>query len=124
MEGETYFMTQKPHIVDKGRGPQLSGHRLTVLDIFTYLRRGHDWDFILRALPSLTRDEFDAVLGYVHSHRAELEALDDKAEARIQQDIAEQEKQGLRPPLRLDLPLEERVALLRQKLAAVRSAAS
>ena len=41
-------------IVDTGRGPQIEGSRITVMDVFYYLRRGYDFDFIHRAMPSLT----------------------------------------------------------------------
>jgi hypothetical protein len=42
-------------IIDVGRGPQLSGSRITALDVFYYLHRVYDFDFIQRAIPSLTR---------------------------------------------------------------------
>ena len=59
-------------IVDIGRGPQIEGHRLTVMDVFYYLHRGHDFDFIHRAMPTLTREQFDAVAAYVKEHHDEL----------------------------------------------------
>src|SRR5438552_1040833 len=46
--------------------------KMTVLDIFYYLRRGRDYDFIHRAMPSLTREQFDAVVEYAIEHREEL----------------------------------------------------
>lgn len=49
-------------IVDRGRGPQLTTSRITVLDVFYYLHRGYDFDFIHRAMPSLTRAQFDAIV--------------------------------------------------------------
>ena len=77
-------------IVDIGRGPQIAGHRLTVMDVFYYLRRGHDFDFMHRAMPSLTREQFEAVVEYVNDHHAELVAADRRVEDRIRRDIAEQ----------------------------------
>jgi uncharacterized protein (DUF433 family) len=59
-------------IVDIGRGPQIEGQRLTVMDVFYYLHRGYDFDFIRRAMPSLTREQFDAVVEYVRGHQDEL----------------------------------------------------
>lgn len=59
-------------IVDLGRGPQIEGHRLTVMDVFYYLHRGYDFDFIHAAMPSLTREQFDAVVEYVNAHHDEL----------------------------------------------------
>ena len=64
--------TTKVRIIDIGRGPQIEGHRLTVMDVFYYLHRGCDFDFIHRAMPTLTRPEFDAVVEYVQEHHAEL----------------------------------------------------
>jgi uncharacterized protein (DUF433 family) len=50
------MITNSARIIDIGRGPQIEGHRLTVLDVFYYLQRGYDFDFIHRAMPTLTRD--------------------------------------------------------------------
>ncbi len=46
---------QNIRIVELGRGPQIDGQRITVMDVFYYLHRGYDFDFIQRAMPSLTR---------------------------------------------------------------------
>ena len=62
----------KVRIVDLGRGPQIEGQRLTVMDVFYYLHRGYDFDFIHRSMPSLTREQFDAVVEYVNQHHDEL----------------------------------------------------
>jgi hypothetical protein len=53
--------TETVQIIDRGRGPQLSTSRITVLDVFYYLHRGYDFTFIHRAMPSLSREEFDAI---------------------------------------------------------------
>jgi uncharacterized protein (DUF433 family) len=108
--------TTTVRIVDVGRGPQIEGHRLTVMDVFYYLHRGRDFDFIHRALPSLTREEFDAVVEYINDHRNELEAEDRAVEERIRKDIAEQEAKGLRPEIDESVPVAERAARLREKL--------
>ncbi len=71
--------TQTVRIVDLGRGPQIEGHWLTVMDVFYYLHRGYDFDFIHRAMPSLLREEFDAVVEYVNQHRDELVEKDRRA---------------------------------------------
>ena len=47
--------TTSVRIVDHGRGAQIEGHRLTVMDVFYYLHRGRDFEFIHRAMPTLTR---------------------------------------------------------------------
>ena len=59
-------------IVDLGRGPQIEGHRLTVMGVFYYLHRGYDFEFIQRAMPSLSHAQFDAVVDFVNHHQKEL----------------------------------------------------
>src|SRR5207245_8878975 len=80
--------TKKVQIVDLGRGPQIEGHRLTVMDVFYYLHRGYDFDFIHQAMPSLTRAQFDAVVEYVNKHRDELAERDRRVED-LQQRVSE-----------------------------------
>jgi hypothetical protein len=72
--------TETVSIVDHGRGPQLSTSRITVLDVFYYLHRGYDFEFIHRAMPTLTCAEFDAIVAYVSGHRDELVEKDRRAE--------------------------------------------
>jgi hypothetical protein len=108
--------TQTIEIVDRGRGPQLSTTRLTVLDIFYYLHHGDDFDFIHRAIPTLTREEFDVVLDYVNKHREELIEADRRAEAFIQRGIAEQKAKGLYYEIDESVPLQERIARLKEKM--------
>src|SRR5437773_6886881 len=108
-------MNAKPiQIVDLGRGPQIEGHRLTVMDVFYYLHRGYDFDFIQRAMPSLTRAQFDAVVQYVEEHRAELVEKDRRAEERIRRGIADQRANGLYPEIDESLPVAERAARLKE----------
>jgi hypothetical protein len=109
-------MKTEVRIVDYGRGPQIEGHRLTVMDVFYYLHRGRDWNFIHRALPSLRRDEFDAVVDYVREHRDELVEMDNRVEERNRRQVAEQEAKGLRHPVDPSVPLEQRVEKLRDAL--------
>src|SRR6187397_886994 len=97
-------------IVDLGRGPQIEGHRLTVMDVFYYLHRGYDFDFIQRAMPSLTREEFDAVVEYVNEHHDELVEEDRYVEERIKQEIAEQKAKGFYHEIDTSIPLEVRIA--------------
>jgi uncharacterized protein (DUF433 family) len=100
-------------IVDYGRGPQIEGSRLTVMDVFYYLRRGRDFEFIHSAMPSLNRDEFDAVVEYASEHREELEEKDRRVEEWIRKGIAEQEAKGLSRPIDPSAPLEQRLEELR-----------
>jgi len=103
-------------IVDRGRGPQLSTSRITVMDVFYYLHRGRDWDLVHQAMPSLSRDEFDVVLDYVNQHRDELAEEDRLVEERIQQGIAEQKAKGLYHEIDESVPVVERAARLKEKL--------
>jgi uncharacterized protein (DUF433 family) len=81
-------------IIDRGRGPQLSTTRITVLDIFYYLHRGYGYDVIQQAMPSLSLEEFDAVVDYVKTHREELVEKDRKAEEFIHKGIEAQQARG------------------------------
>ncbi len=108
--------TTKVRIIDIGRGPQIEGHRLTVLDVFYYLHRGRDFDFIHRAMPTLTRPEFDAVVEYVNEHHAELVEQDRRAEEWIQRGIAEQKAKGLHREIDESVPREVRIARMKAKL--------
>ena len=108
--------TKSPRIVDLGRGPQIEGYRLTVMDVFYYLHRGHDFDFIQRAMPSLTHAEFDAVQQYVNEHRDELVEEDRLVEERIKEGIAAQKAKGLYHEIDVTVPVEERAARLKEKL--------
>ncbi len=108
--------TETVRIIDLGRGPQIEGQRLTVMDVFYYLHRGHDFDFIKRALPSLTRPQFDAVVAYVTEHYRELVENDRQIEERIRQGIEEQKAKGLHREIDRSLPVTERAARLKEKL--------
>ena len=108
--------TQTVRIVDLGRGPQIEGHRLTVMDVFYYLQRGYDFDFIHRAMPSLLREEFDAVVDYVNRHHDELVEKDRRADEFIRQGIEAQRAKGLYQDIDESVPVEERAARLSEKL--------
>ena len=103
-------------IVDHGRGPQLSTTRITVLDIFYYLRRGYDFDAIQQIMPTLSRAEFDVVLQYVRLHQDELAEEDRRAEEFIRRGIAQQKAAGLSHEIDETVPVEERVSRLKRKL--------
>lgn len=107
--------TNAVKIVDLGRGPQIEGHRLTVMDVFYYLHRGHDFEFIHRAMPSLTREEFDAVVEYVKEHQGELKEKDRRVEERNRRGIAEQKARGLSVEIDETVSVEERAARLKEK---------
>jgi uncharacterized protein (DUF433 family) len=110
--------TTKPtvRIVDTGRGPQIEGHRLTVMDVFYYLHRGYDFEFIHQCMPSLTREEFDAVVDYVGRHHDELVEADRLVEEWIDRGIAEQKAKGLYIEIDEGIPVEVRAERLKAKM--------
>jgi uncharacterized protein (DUF433 family) len=61
-------MTNTFHIVDLGRGMQLSTSRITVQDIVPYLQRQCTYNEILQVMPSLRVEEIQAVEQYVREN--------------------------------------------------------
>jgi hypothetical protein len=109
--------TETITIVERGRGPQLSNSRITVLDVFYYLHRGYDFAFIHRAMPSLTREEFDAIVSYVKDHCAELIEKDRRAEEFHRRGMeAQRAKGGIFAESDENLTTEERAARLKEKM--------
>jgi hypothetical protein len=114
---ENPMKTETIEIVDRGRGPQLSTSRITVLDIFYWLHRGDGWKEVHYGMPTLTREEFDVVVEYIDQHREELIERDRLAEERTQKAIAEQHARGgIFAPPDENVPFEERLAKLKEKL--------
>src|SRR5450755_2418465 len=109
--------TETVQIVDHGRGPQLSNSRITVLDVFYYLHRGHDFGVVHHAMPSLTREEFDLIVEYMNKHQDELVERDRKAEEFIRKGIeAQRARGGIFAESDQNLTTEQRVARLREKM--------
>jgi len=67
-------------------------------------------------MPSLTREQFGAVVEYVNAHREELVDEDRAVEERIARDIAAQSANGLRHQIDESLAVEERAARLKEKI--------
>jgi uncharacterized protein (DUF433 family) len=60
-------------IVDRGRGPQLSTSRITVLDLLPYFQLGYTHERIIReVMPSLSVAEIEAAERYIDDHREEV----------------------------------------------------
>jgi uncharacterized protein (DUF433 family) len=102
-------------IVDRGRGPQLSTSRITVLDLVHYFQNGFPHDEIIRWIPSLTHEEVAVIERYYLEHQAGF----DEKERRVQEIRAEQIRlQRLRFP-EIEETREqcrERLNLLAQRL--------
>jgi uncharacterized protein (DUF433 family) len=113
-------MSSQIAIVERGRGPQLSTSRITVMDVFYYLHRGHDFDFIHEVMPSLTRPEFDAIASYVAQHQTELVEKDQRAELYQQRCKDELRARGLYQEddetLTLEVRLDRLRALMKNKV--------
>jgi uncharacterized protein (DUF433 family) len=111
------MQTNTVRIVDLGRGPQIEGHRLTVMDVFYYLHRGYDFDVIHQAMPSLTREQFDTVVQYVNEHRDELIERDRRVEEFHKRGMeAQRARGGIFAESDENLTTEERVARLKEKM--------
>src|SRR5438105_4198542 len=104
-------------IVDLGRGAQIEGSRLTVMDVFYYLHRDYDFDFIHQAMPSLTREQFDAVVEYVREHQDELVEQDRRVEEFHERGMAAQRARGgVFTASDENSTTEERVARLKENM--------
>jgi uncharacterized protein (DUF433 family) len=64
------------HIIDRGRGPQLSTSRVTVQDLVPYFQEGCSNEEIIRWIPTLTVEEIAIVERYYREHQKELDEED------------------------------------------------
>src|SRR5438309_1636948 len=108
--GET--MATEVTIVDRGRGPQLSNCRITVLDLVPYFQKGSAFEEIIRWIPTLSRQEIAVVEPFFLDHKEEFDEKDRRARDRREEQIRLQrvkfpEANGTR---------EERMGRLRQLL--------
>ena len=60
-------------IIDRGRGPEIAGTRITVYCIMDYIRDGIDSPQIATEL-RLSADQVVAAIEYIHAHGADLSA--------------------------------------------------
>ena len=86
------------------------------MDVFYYLHRGYDFDFIHRVMPRLTRDAFDVVVEYVRDHHEELVENDRRVEERNKKWIEELKAKGLYREIDESVPLEVRIERLKEKM--------
>jgi uncharacterized protein (DUF433 family) len=68
---EDHLMSAR--IIDRGRGPEIAGTRVTVYRIMDFLRAGSPSEQIARQL-DLTSDQVQIALEYIDAHRGEVEA--------------------------------------------------
>ena len=58
-------------IIDRGRGPEIAGTRITVYDVLDYLQEGWRYDQIA-GLFRLLPDEVQAAIQYIEDHKDEV----------------------------------------------------
>ena len=106
--------TETIQIVDHGRGPQLSTSRITVQDLLPYYRDGVPNEEIRRWIPLLTDDEIALLKDYIRDHYQEV--LETEKEIKAYHDRM-RAAQPAWTRANDHLSIEERKALLREKLA-------
>jgi uncharacterized protein (DUF433 family) len=70
-------------IINRGRGPELEGTRVTVYRIMDFVRENSSADRIATEL-HLTAEQVRAALGYIAAHRSNVETEYDKILQRVQ----------------------------------------
>ena len=58
-------------IIDRGRGPEIAGTRITVYDIWDYVREGDHHTYIAAVL-GLSSTQVQAALEYIEEHKEEV----------------------------------------------------
>jgi uncharacterized protein (DUF433 family) len=110
--GGAVMKTETIEIVDRGRGPQLSTSRITVLDLVRYFQRDNAYTEITRWIPTLTHEEIATIERYYLDHKEEFDEKERRAQERREEQIRQQ---------RLKFPeltgtKEEQMARLRARL--------
>jgi len=98
------------NIIDRGRGPQLSTSRITVLDLVHYFQRQASYEEIMRWLPTLSRAEISVVERYYLEHKEEFDQRERRAHEYREEQVRQQR---LRFP-ELNGTREEQLARLKQ----------
>jgi uncharacterized protein (DUF433 family) len=104
--------TEIVEIIDRGRGPQLSNSRITVLDIVHYFQRKASYDEIIQSIPTLSREAVALIERYYLDHKDQFDELERRVQLHREEQIRLQ---------RLKFPEftgthEERITNLRQLL--------
>jgi uncharacterized protein (DUF433 family) len=61
-------MSSDIHIIDRGRGPQLSTSRITVQDLVPYFQAKFSYEQIMQIMPVLTVEDIQTVEQYVQEN--------------------------------------------------------
>ncbi len=79
--------TEIIEIIDRGRGPELSTCRITVLDLVRYFQKGSSSGEIRRWIPTLSDGEIAVVEQFYLEHKAEFDEKDRCARERRAEQI-------------------------------------
>lgn len=77
-------MENSARIIDRGRGPEIEGTRVTVHVVLEYLRAGRPRDWIATNL-RLSLSQIQAAIDYIEENQDQVEAVYAKARERIEQ---------------------------------------
>ncbi len=110
MKGTT--MLPQPEIIDRGRGPEIKGTRITVYDVMDYYKQGHHRDHIASIL-RLGSAEVEVAIRYIEEHKDEVMA--------DYREILDRCARGNPPEIEAKLEAAHRRA--RTRIAAIRAAA-
>jgi uncharacterized protein (DUF433 family) len=105
-------------IVDLGRGPQLSTRRITVQDLLPYYRSGASNEEIRQWIPALTDGEIALLKQYIRDHYEEVLRAEQHIKAYHDRMRAAQPAWTRTTDA---LPLDQRKAILRKRLAERRT---
>ena len=95
-------------IINRGRGPEIAGTRITVYDVMDYRQQGWHRDCIA-ALFRLSSDQVQAALDYIAAHEAEV--------AEVYQKILDRQKN----PPDIQAKLEANRGLAARRLAELKA---
>jgi uncharacterized protein (DUF433 family) len=73
---------EKPVVIETEHGPKIAGTRITIYDVYYYMRKGWHHSSIAGIL-SLSSREVLEVMRYIEAHRDEVEAVHQQIEERI-----------------------------------------
>jgi uncharacterized protein (DUF433 family) len=73
----------RPAIIDRGRGPEIAGTRITVFHVLEYQRAGMHRDAIAVSL-GLSSDQVEAALDFIREHAREVGREYEKIRKRIE----------------------------------------
>lgn len=101
-------------IINRGRGPEIEGTRITVYDVFDYTRHGWHRDRIA-ALFRLSSRDIQAALDYIQQHKDEVSAA--------YQRLLDRQKNYSYPP-EVQAKIEQSRQRARARLEAIRASRS